>query len=121
MTVNRKQESNPRAVLVNPLKLYNDLVGGWWLRNVRLTAQSSSCWTRLLLADFQPLGSFGSQSPVTAAATPAVPAPHQRAPFRSLHHSPEVSSDPPGRCFPPSAPQHYQTTRLPEGIAAALH
>lgn len=80
MTVNRKQESNPRAVLINPLKLYNDLVDDQWLCDGHLTAQISSCWTRLLLGDFQSLCNFGSQSPVTAAATPAFPAPHWSVP-----------------------------------------
>ena len=80
MTVNRKQESNPRAVLINPLKLYNDLVGDRWLHDIHLTAQSSSHWTRLLLADFHSLRHFGSQSPLTAAAAPAFPALHRSIP-----------------------------------------
>lgn len=107
MTVNRKQESNPRAVLINPLKLYIDLVGDQWLRDIHLTAQSSSCWTRLLL-----VCNFGSRSPVTAAAIPAFPAPHPSIPPAPCTTTAQRSAvlRPPGSCFLPSTPQHYQTT-----------
>lgn len=96
MTVNRKQESNPRAVLRNPLKLYNDLVGDRWLHEVCLTAQSSSRWIRLLL-----VCSLGSQSPVTAAAT-LVSQNHTRASFQ-LPATVQRSA-----VLPPSVSQNYQ-------------
>lgn len=80
MTANRKQEANPRAVLVNPSKLYNNLEGSWWLPDVHLTAQSNSHWTRLLLTDSH---YFGSQTAIPAipysqhctGASPQLPAP----------------------------------------------
>lgn len=95
MTVNRKQESNPSAVLITLLKLYNDLVGDRWLRDAHLTAQSSSHWTSRFSLPPQlwfPILISNSCIPQTTL----------KCPSSSLHHSPELSSSTTPAELPPT-------------------
>lgn len=91
MTANKKQESNPRAVVINPLKLYNDLVCNQWLCDMHLTVQSSSCWTTRLLINFHSLQNccFPFLCNCNKSCTPSTTPEHLP---RSLHHSPKVHS-----------------------------
>lgn len=94
MTVNRTWESNLRAILINSLKVCNDLVGNQCLDGIHLTAQSVPAepdWE-----DFHTFDSFGSQSWLTAAATPVFPALHWSFhPVTALQHQCQKSSSSP--------------------------